>query len=126
MMKPFQNFKCILVLLLVAAFSQPLLAQTTKADIFDKNKPVTWLGVDYQLCTYIGEANNNGVAFSPWTVVKKTEGGIVGNDEFRDSYLLQWNQLFIDEQKKYDIAKALKRPSVNYAIDVCIAANKKL
>ena len=39
---------------------------------------------------------------------------------------MQWTQLFIDEEKKYDIAKAIDRSSVNYAIDVCENANKKL
>lgn len=124
-MKPFTNYKWIIALLAVVISSASLRAQT-KADIFDKNVPVTWLGVDYSLATHIGTPTNSSFAFNAWTVVKKTDNGIVTKDEFRDSYTLQWNQLFIDEQKKYDVAKAINRSSVKYAIDVCINANKKL
>lgn len=124
-MKPFTKFKCSLVLLLITASTQALLAQS-KADIFDKNVPITWLGVDYSLTTFIGTPSYTTFGFSVWTAVKKTGEGVISKDEFRDSFLVQWNQLFIDEQKKYDIAKATGHSTVNYAIDVCIDANKKL
>ncbi len=124
-MKPITKLKWLIALLFITVNAQSLLAQT-KADIFDKNIPVTWLGVDYSLTTFIGTPINSGVAFSPWTVVKKTDQGIVTKDEFRDSFTVQWNQLFIDEEKKYNVAKAIDRSSVNYAIDVCVNANKKL
>ena len=124
-MKPVTKFKCLIALLLIAAGTQPLLAQT-KADVFDKNVTITWLGVDYSLTTFIGTPSYTTVAFSPWTVVKKTGEGVISKEEFRDSFLTQWNQLFIDEEKKYNVAKATDRSSVNYSIDVCINANKKL
>jgi len=124
-MKPVTKTKLLVALLFIAASTQSLLAQT-KADVFDKNVPVTWLGVDYSLTTFIGTPSYTTVAFSPWTVVKKTGEGVITKDEFRDSFLTQWNQLFIDEQKKYNVAKAIDRSSVKYAIDVCINANKKL
>jgi len=98
-MKPVTKFKCILALLFILVGTQSLLAQT-KADVFDKNVPVTWLGVDYSLTTFIGTPSYTTFAFSPWTVVKKTGDGVITKDEFRDSFLLQWNQLFIDETKK--------------------------
>ncbi|MDB5149727.1 MAG: hypothetical protein JWQ57_3747, partial [Mucilaginibacter sp.] len=93
---------------------------------FDKKVPVTWLGVDYSLTTFIGTPSYTTLAFSPWTVVKKTGEGVITKDEFKDSFLVQWNQLFIDESKKYNVAKAIGRSSVTYAIDICINANKKL
>jgi hypothetical protein len=124
-MKPVNNCKWLIALFFIAISAQFALAQT-KADVFDKNVPVTWIGVDYQFAKHIGTPTNSSVTYSPWTVVKKTDNGIVTNDEFRDSYTVQWNQLFIDEQKKYNVAKAIDRSSVAYAIDVCINANKKL
>lgn len=124
-MKPITNFKWLLALILIAVNTPYLMAQS-KADVFDKKVPVTWLGVDYSLTTFIGTPSYTTLAFSPWTVVKKTGEGVISKDEFRDSFLVQWNQLFIDESKKYNVAKAIGRTSVNYAIDVCINANKKL
>jgi hypothetical protein len=124
-MKPITNFKWLLALIFIAINTPYLMAQS-KADVFDKKVPVTWLGVDYSLTTFIGTPSYTTLAFSPWTVVKKTGEGVISKDEFRDSFLVQWNQLFIDESKKYNVAKAIGRTSVNYAIDVCINANKKL
>ena len=124
-MKPAIKFKCLIVLLILVANVHKLSAQS-KNDIFDRNVPVTWLGVDYSLTSFIGTPTNSTVELSAWTLVKTTQGNIVTKDEFRDSYTVQWNQLFIDEPKKYDVAKAINRSSVNYAIDVCINANKKL
>ena len=125
-MKPIANLKWLIALLFVALSGQSLFAQATKADIFNKSVPITWVGVDYSLTTFIGTPSYSTVAFSPWTVVKKTGEGVITKDEFKDSFFVQWNQLFIDEQKKYNIAKATEHPSINYAIDVCINANKKL
>ena len=126
-MKPITQVKWIIALFFVSITSQPVLAQS-KADVFDKNVPITWLGVDYSLTTFIGTPSYSTEAFSPWTVVKKTGEGVVTKDEFRDSYLEQWNQLFIDESKKYNVAKATDRKLelITYAITVCENANKKL
>jgi hypothetical protein len=124
-MKPYTTYKWLIAQFLVAVTAVSSSAQT-KADIFDKNVPVTWLGIDYSLTTFIGTPTNSSYNFNAWTVVKKTDEGIVTKEEFRDSFTVLWNQLFIDEQKKYDVAKAIGRSSVKYAIDVCIKANKKL
>ena len=126
-MKSFKQVKWIIALFFISINAQPLLAQS-KADIFDKNVPITWLGVDYSLTTFIGTPSYTTVGYSPWTVVKKTGVGVVTKDDFWDSYLAQWNQLFIDEEKKYNVAKATNRSSdaITYAINVCINANKKL
>ncbi len=124
-MKSVTKIKCILVLLFISISTQSVLAQT-KAAIFDKNVPITWLGVDYSLSTFIGTPSYSTFAFSAWSGVKKTGDGVISKDEFRDSFLVQWNQLFIDEQKKYNVTKATGHSTVNLAIDVCINANKKL
>jgi len=110
-MKPVTKFKCILALLFISVSTQSVLAQS-KADVFDEKVPVTWLGVDYSQTKFIGSATSKDV--------------VISNDEFRDTYVSSWNYLFINEQKKYDVAKAVHRESVKYAIDVTIQANKSL
>jgi hypothetical protein len=114
-MKAVTKFKCILALLFISVSTQSVLAQT-KADIFDTSKPITWLGLDFSQAKFIGQATK-GVTGS---------NGTVSNDEFRDSFTVQWNELFIDEIKKYDVAKATHRSSVKYAIDVTLKANRDL
>src|SRR3569833_839573 len=114
-MKPIAKCTCILALFFIVASSPPLFAQS-KADVFDESKPITWLGVDYSLTKFIG---------SPTKGVVSNKGS-VSNEEFKDVFIVQWNYLFIDEAKKYDVAKAVHRPTVKYAVDVTMKANKGL
>lgn len=114
-MKPVTKFKCLVALLLIAAGTQPLFAQT-KANVFDEKTPITWLGIDFSQVQFIG---------SPMKGLASNKG-MVTNDEFRDVFTVEWNQLFIDEMKKYDVAKAVHRPAVKYAIDVTMKTNKQL
>lgn len=110
-MKTVAKFKWLIVIFLIVTNAGSLLAQS-KADVFDSKIPVTWLGVDYSQAKFIGSATAKDV--------------VISNDEFRDNYVSSWNYLFINEQKKYDVAKALHRESVKYAIDVTLQANKQL
>ena len=110
-MKPITKLKFLIVALALSTSVQSTFAQS-KADIFDPKVPITWLGVDYSQTKFIGLATTKDVAIS--------------NDEFRDTYVSSWNYLFINEQKKYDVAKATNRESVKYAIDVTLQANKQL
>lgn len=112
-MKPFIKLKWLAALLLIAVNAQSLLAQT-KANIFDDKTPITWLGVDYSLTKFIGPA------------FKFQDKGQVTNEEFRDKYTVGWNQLFIKEQKKYDVAKYTHRDAVKYAVEVTEKANAAL
>jgi len=112
-MKPITQFKWLIAVAFVAISSQALLAQT-KADVFDEKVPITWLGVDYSQTKFIGPA------------FKFQDKGQVTNEEFRDKYTVGWNQLFIKEQKKYDVAKYTHREAVKYAIDVTEKANASL
>jgi hypothetical protein len=112
-MKPYAKFKLLIALLLIGVNAKPLLAQS-KADISDPKVPITWLGVDYSQTKIIGSAH------------QFKEMGEISNEDFRYRYTAGWNQLFIDEQKKYDVAKAVHRASVKYAIDVTRKANDAL
>ncbi len=125
-MKLVTTFRWLIALFAVFATTQSVSAQLTKADVFDESKPITFLGVDYSLTTFIGTPENKSYGFSPWTVVGSKDNGVVTNDQFRDEFTPQWNQLFIDEPKKFDVAKATHRSTVKYNIDVAIKANKAL
>ena len=112
-MKPINNLKWLIALLFIGISFQPALAQT-KANISDGSTPITWLGVDYSQAKIIGQAYQ-------WE-----HAGEINSAEVRYKYIDGWNQLFVVEQKKYDVAKAVHRGSVNYAIDVTQKANNAL
>ena len=112
-MKIINKFKWLAVLVFLTVNTQLIFAQT-KDEIFDTKTPITWLGVDYSLTRFIGSATISN-ASAP-----------ISNDEFRDTYVSAWNYLFINEEKKYDVAKAVHRESVKYAIDVTLKSNKNL
>lgn len=90
-----------------------ILAQT-KADIFNGSTEITWLGIDFTQAKFIGSA------------FQFKDAGEITNGEFRDKYVPSWNQLFINEQKKYDVAKTVKRSEVKYAMDVTEKANNSI
>lgn len=94
--------RCTLIaLLLLFAWTAP--AQ----DVFDTKTPVTWLGLDY-----------SGLKF-----IKSDE--TVTESELQDKYFPGWNDLILNEPKKYDIAKATGRKEVAHDIDAVTAVNEK-
>jgi len=50
---------------------------------------ITWLGLDFSQAKFIGPAS------------QFKDAGEISGEEFRDKYTVSWNQLFIDEQKKF-------------------------
>lgn len=101
---------CLLTLSFVFFHAVSVFAQT-KADIFNGSAEITWLGIDFTQTKFIGSAT------------QFKDAGEISSAEFRDKYIPSWNQLFINEQKKYDVAKAVKRTEVKYAMDVTEKAN---
>jgi hypothetical protein len=75
-------------------------------DVFDYKEPVTWLGLD----------------FSSLKLIKTDE--VITDKELQTKYFPGWNELILNEPKKYDIAKAIDRSSVEHAIDAVTAANE--
>lgn len=80
--------------------------QTPPRNVLKSDEPLTWLGLDFTQATFTGSADQYGGA------------GEVTNDQFREKYIPAWNELFQNEQKKYNVAKYLDRKEVTYAIDV--------
>ncbi|WP_118976882.1 hypothetical protein [Taibaiella koreensis] len=75
-------------------------------DVFDTKQQVTWLGLD----------------FSALKLVKSDE--MVTNDELQNKYFPGWNDLVMNEPKKFDIAKAVDRASVDNDLSAVTDANK--
>lgn len=94
-------------------FSVSVFAQS-KADVFDENKSITWLGIDFSQLKFIGDATQ-------WK-----DAGEITNSQMRDKYFPGWNELFIKEKDRYKIADAIRRTEVDYAIDITEKANNSL
>lgn len=86
----------------------------SRADIFTGSKDITWLGMDFTQTKFIGSAT------------QFKDAGEITNSEFRDKYIPSWNQLFVNEQKKYNVANAVKRTEVKYGMEVTEKANNSI
>jgi hypothetical protein len=67
--------------------------------------PVTWLGMDFSQVRLLDKDGN------------MKEGKNEQNEKFSNSLFGQWNALFTEEKKRYDIAGALRHASVSYSTD---------
>jgi hypothetical protein len=79
---------------------------TRAQDVFDYKEPVTWLGLD----------------FSELKFIKADE--IITERELQDKYFPGWNELVLNEPKKYDIVKASDHDDVSYFTDAVNTVNK--
>ena len=103
--------KKILLLVLIAFLTYSGNAQT-KSDIFGKT-PITWLGLDFTQLKFIGTAN------------QFKDAGQITDRDMRNKYFPGWNELFVKEEKKYNVADAVNRDNVTYAMNVTDNANSK-
>lgn len=85
----------------------------TRSDIYNADVELTWLGLDFTQVNFIGDA-------AQWQDV-----GAIDNDVLKDKYFVAWNDIFIDEKSKYDVAEAVNRLMVKYDIDITKSANEK-
>ncbi|HTB99780.1 MAG TPA: hypothetical protein VK705_03790 [Ferruginibacter sp.] len=103
-----------LALLFICTSVTTAFAQT-KDDILSGNADITFLGLDFSQTKFIGDAT------------QYKDAGVITNDDFRDKYAVGWNQLFINEQKKYDVAKAIDyKKDIPYDLDITEKANNGL
>ena len=112
-MKPSKKIACIIAFLVVATSVRSAFAQT-KADIFNPATQITWLGIDYSQMKFMGSEAGY-----------KATGEVI-NSEFVDKYIPAWNNLFLIEAKKFDVAKATHRASVTTDISVTEQVNSTL
>ncbi len=83
---------CLLVLIIPGYFSSRAVAQSA-AGVFQKNTPLTWLGVDYSDVRYIGTLE-------------------VGASQL-DDYAKVINDLILREPKKYNLTSAFDKDTVS-------------
>lgn len=110
-MKSTIRLNWFLAFLFICTSTTTALAQT-KDDILSGHADITYLGLDFSQTKFIGDATNF------------EEAGAVTNNDFRDKYIPGWAALFIDEQKKYDVAKLIDyKNDIPYDLDVTTKAN---
>jgi hypothetical protein len=113
-MKSTIKLNWFLTLLFICTSVTTTFAQT-KDDILSGNADITFLGLDFSQTKFIGDAT------------QYKDAGVITNDDFRDKYAVGWNQLFINEQKKYDVAKAIGyKKDIPYDLDITEKANNGL
>lgn len=103
--------KRLLTVLLALCLPLALFAQKNGSSILKSEEPITWLGMDFSQLRFIGSA------------MQFKDAGEVTDAQMRDKYYPGWNDLFVNEQKKYDVAKYVKRSSVTYETGVTQKAN---
>ena len=84
-----------------------VLAQT-KSDVFNKDVPVTWLGLDFTSTKLIGDRER------------------LGSESDVRHLLDAWNDLILAEADKFDIAKTIGRVKVENVISVTKEHNTEL
>ncbi|HMG82850.1 MAG TPA: hypothetical protein VK559_07430 [Ferruginibacter sp.] len=113
-MKSTIKLNWFLVFLFICANVTTAVAQS-KDDILAGSANITFLGLDFSQTKFIGEAT------------QFKDAGAITNNEFRDKYAPGWNELFVNEEKKYDVAKAIDyKKDIPYALDVTDKANSKI
>ncbi|MCB0699537.1 MAG: hypothetical protein H6551_06915 [Chitinophagales bacterium] len=104
--------KLIQLTVMVIAMSVSVFAQS-RSDVFDSDKDVTWLGMDFTTLNFVGDAT------------QFKDAGEITNNQLREKFFVVWNEIFLDEKDKYDVAGAINRGRVKYATDVTASANSK-
>ncbi len=92
---------------MIAALALLSVSIATAQDVFNYKEPVTWLGLD----------------FSELKLIKSDE--TVTESELQNKYFPGWNDLILNEPKKFDIAKAIDRDAVDNDVAAVTAVNEK-
>jgi hypothetical protein len=95
------------VFCVLAVFMQ-VHGQQRKSDIFNKEIGVTWLGIDLTKAKFIGDRER----FGSESDMRRTADG--------------WNDIFLKEPDKFNVARAIDRKEVTNAIEVTKENNQQL
>lgn len=100
--------KPIVFLFILAISSIFQTAAQTRSDVFKKEEPVTWLGLDFTNAKLIGDRER------------------LGSESDVRHLLEAWNDLILKEPEKFDIAKAIGRTKIENAVEVTNEHNAEL
>jgi len=109
-MRSIKNYFSILVLICSLSISKHSSSQTL-ADFFQKEKKVYWLGIDFTAAKMIGPMAEAFGAFD------KSEQSL------RVKYFPGWNNLVLDEARKFNLNKALRAATIVYDIQMITDLN---
>ncbi len=110
-MKTLVTITSFLALLL---FSSQISFGQKKEDVFDGDKELTWLGIDFTEVKFIGPASGWG------------EVSTKSSTEMRDNYFPVWNSLITNEPQNFKIEMAVDRSTIKYDIHATDAVNAKM
>ena len=100
-----------LIAVLFFVNSRTAKSQGSKDDLMNGSSDVTWLGMDFTQAKFIGAAT------------QFKDAGEITNSEFRDKYISGWNNLFVNEEKKYNVAKVVHRTEIKHGMEVTEKVN---
>lgn len=92
-------------LVLALCLSLSLQAQEFKNFLQSKNAETYWLGIDYSQMVFVGDGFEN---------INESEGG--DQSLLKDRFFDSWNELIVNEEKRYDWAKAFRKNKIEHAI----------
>lgn len=105
--------RTFLGILIAVCLGINLHAQDFKNFLKDKNAETYWLGIDYSQMVFVGEGFEN---------INENEGG--DKSLLKDRFFDSWNDIVVNEEKRYDWEKAFKKNKVENAIASTKKRNK--
>lgn len=105
--------RTFLGILIAVCLGINLHAQDFKNFLKDKNAETYWLGIDYSQMVFVGEGFEN---------INENEGG--DKSLLKDRFFDSWNDIVVNEEKRYDWEKAFKKSKVENAIASTKKRNK--
>ncbi len=102
-----------IIVVLVALLTINTANAQTRSDVFNKDVSLTWLGIDFTEVNFIGTA-------AQWQ-----DAGEIDSDQLREKYFVAWNEIFLNEKEKYNIAEFANKNDVDYATEVVATPNAK-
>lgn len=103
--------KIITILMLTALIGN---SQEASESSLQDNKSTVWLGIDYSHVKLIGQ------------FAQFFDAGENGSEEIKEKYFSAWNKLVLNEPKKYDIKGMLKKPNLQYDIEMLMEKNSNM
>lgn len=105
--------RTFLGILIAVCLGINLHAQDFKNFLKDKNAETYWLGIDYSQMVFVGDGFEN---------INENQGG--DKSLLKDRFFDSWNDVVVNEEKRYDWAKAFKKNKIENAIASTKKRNK--
>lgn len=84
------------------------------SDMFNYDIPIAWVGLDFSHMHFIGQASQMHGA-NQFT-----------SEDILTKYIPAWNDLFVNERDKYNVAEAVHHREVQYVTEITGSVNKRI